>query len=303
MSKYMNLDSAQSVFFDRQLEQIKAQVYGIKYPAYKARQFIPVNSEGDGASIITYQMEDIHGQGPKIISDYAADLPTSEASGQEFSVRVRDLGRSVQWTVAEIRAGARLGKDLPSKKMEAARKLMERDLDVIAQLGDATTGLKGFLNHSAVDDDTVDNGASTAPEWETKTADEIITDLTEAQQFVISSTLGVYKPNMLLVPETSYATLLTKRLPDTSANLMSYIMANFGLQVEPWYALETAGDSSSKRFVMYYKDPEVLTLEIPSELVWLDPQPKNLSYVVPGYMSTAGVVMYQPKAVVYRDHI
>jgi hypothetical protein len=41
--KTYRLDAAESAFFERELDHIKAQTYDIKYPMLKARQFVPVS--------------------------------------------------------------------------------------------------------------------------------------------------------------------------------------------------------------------------------------------------------------------
>ncbi len=304
-SKYMNLDAAQSAFFERELDLVKTGLFGVEYPQFKARQFIPVNNQGDGGvTTIRYRMRDKHGVA-KIIADHGSDLPRATVSGQEFAQLVRPLGIEAAWTVQEIAAAARAGYALPAEELNAARFGMEYSLDQIAQLGDSDAGLKGLLNHSAVTPDSVDDGASTDPEWETKTSDEIIKDIQEMVETMAADTLGVQKANTLLLPESSYAFISMKpRSTNSDTTVLSFLRSVMpGLAIEPWYALETAGDSSSKRMVLYKRDPSVLSLEIPMELQFLAPQAVGLEVRVAGWMTTGGVLLYQPKAVVFRDHI
>ncbi len=52
----VNLDSAETAFFARELEYIKSKSYDIEFPPLKAIKLIPVSTEaGPGAESITYQ--------------------------------------------------------------------------------------------------------------------------------------------------------------------------------------------------------------------------------------------------------
>lgn len=53
--RFINLDANESIFFERELEHVKARSYDIKYPEFKATMLIPVSTEaGPGAETITY---------------------------------------------------------------------------------------------------------------------------------------------------------------------------------------------------------------------------------------------------------
>lgn len=308
-SKYMNLDAAESAFFDRQLDLVKSGIYGVEYPQFKSRQFIPVNNEGDGGvTTIRYRMRNKHGVA-KVIADRGRDLPRATVSGQEFAQLVRPLGIEAAWTVQEIAAAARGGYALPTEELTAARFGMEYSLDQIGQFGDSDSGLKGFLNHSSVTPSDVAAGAATTRNWETKTANEILLDIQEMIETMAADTLGVQEPNTLALPVSSYGFIsMMPRSTTSDMTVLNFLLTTLratmpNFTIMPWYALETAGDSSSKRMVLYKRDPSVLTLEIPMELQFLAPQAVGLEVIVAGWMTTGGVLLYQPKAVIFRDKI
>ncbi len=85
----LRLDAASSVFFEREVEYVKARTYDIKFPLLKARTLIPVSFEvPNTAEVTTYQQFENTGKA-KIIGNYAGDLPRADVKGAEFSNRVR----------------------------------------------------------------------------------------------------------------------------------------------------------------------------------------------------------------------
>ena len=94
MQTFTNLDSAQTIFFARELEAKKAQTYDVIRAPLKAFELIPVSTEaGPGAEAIVYEQYDSTGIA-KIIANYADDLPRAEVKGQEFTARVKSVGNS-----------------------------------------------------------------------------------------------------------------------------------------------------------------------------------------------------------------
>ena len=153
----LNLDAAQSVFFTRQLEFIRAEVHDVLYPELQSRQILPVDSSaGDGIDTIVSRQEDSVGE-VKVITDYADDLPRSDVFAQETTYPVRDLGGSFGYSIREIRAAARAGVDLSGRKARSARKSMETALDTIGATGDANAGLPGFINNALITPASVAN--------------------------------------------------------------------------------------------------------------------------------------------------
>ena len=98
------LGDAASVFFNRELESIRAKLYNIKYPQFIIPTLVPISSiDGPGAETITYRQFDSFGI-MKWIASYADDQPTSDVEGREFSSIVKSIGGSYQWNIQEIKS-------------------------------------------------------------------------------------------------------------------------------------------------------------------------------------------------------
>ena len=67
--------------------------------------------------------------------------------------------------------------------------------------------------------------------------------------------------------------------------------------------LADAGGAGIDRAVAYRRDPEVLTLEVPSDFEQLEAEKRNLEYVIDCIESFGGVIIYYPLSISFGDGI
>lgn len=302
MTRYTHLDAVESAFFTGQLEHIKAQTYDIVYPALRARDFIPVSGDaGPGAMTITYRQFDRVGMAA-LITAYAKDLPRADITGKPFTSPVESLGIVYGWSLQEIRAAAMAGLPLSQKKSNAAREGTADKEELLAAFGNSDTGLRGFLNHPNVPQASVAGGT-----WASKVAatpEALLTDLNEHYSSIVTVSKGTEKPNMVILPPTQHVTLGQTRLPDTSITLKDFWLGSHpGVSMDDWQQVVGAGVGDTDRMVMYTKDPNRLTFEIPQEFEQLEVQVEGLDFEVPCHARNGGVIIYRPLSVAYRDGI
>lgn len=291
-------DAAESAFVNRELEHVSSKVYETEYPDLVARTLLPINSEGAGADLLSYESTDSYGSA-KIISDFGADLPRADVSGKMDSQRVRTLGSSYGYSVGEMRAAARVGKNLEQRKANAARRVCEELLDDIAFFGDSKYDLKGFANHPNL---TVGTAAQS---FAAATPDQLHELITGMVGFISDATKGKRKPDSLALPEAQWTKIATKRLTDSNETVLSFL-----LRVQPWikrivpaYKLKGAGAAGADRMIAYSYDPEIITLEIPSEFETLPAERKGLEWVTACMLTTGGVVVRNANAFYALDGI
>lgn len=305
--RFVNLDAAESAFFSRQLEKIRSKVYSTLYPELIARSLVPPPADPaqDGDELVTYRLEDEYGEAKLLNKAGSDDVPLVGVSGQEFTSPIRDYGVGYKVTIGEVRKAARLGMDLSSSLAEKARRASERKLDQVLALGDSDAKLQGLLNHSAITPtDVATRGGNVL--WSAKNPDQVLADLNEPAITMMDATKGAFGGGGLtmLLPVEKHAFLSTTRMTDSSESILSYFLRSqsYVSEVRAWWKLKNQGDGGAKdRMVVYKKDPDVLSAEIPAEFEFLDPQPRGFSFYVPGRLSTGGVILTQPKAVIYRD--
>lgn len=307
-----NLDADESAFFARQLEFIKAKTYDIKYPALKATKLIPVSTDaGPGASTITYQQFDQVGI-MKIISNYADDLPRSDVFGKEFTSKVKSLGGAYGYNIQEVREAAMTGTPLSSKKAASVRKANDLKTNRIAWFGDADADLLGLLNNTNIPAAAVPAGASTETEWSTKTPDEILKDMNDSVTRIEEITKGVEIPDTILLPIAQWRIIATTRqAAGTDTTIKKYFLDNNPdiKQIERVNELKdvaplpSGGAGPADIMIVYKKDPDILTLEIPQPFEQFPAQERNLEFVVPAHSRIGGVIVYYPLAIDISEEI
>ena len=294
-----------SLFFARQLESIEAQTYDVQYPELNGLQVFPVDSsDGEGCDTITYRTYDRAGMAKVGSSAYGGDIPMSESTGKETTVKVALITMGFYYTTEEIRRAQRAGLPLEQRRADAASWGIQTAVNKIAFGGDAETNLNGLFTHPNVPLTQVPlNGGATSRLWVNKTADEILTDLNKVVNDIWNNSKTVEKPNMLLLPPAQYQLIATKRIGAANdVSVLTYFLANNQFinskdQIRPCFELTGAGTGGTDVVVAYTKDPRKLRLKLPMPMKWQPEQRIGLKFEVPGEATCAGLVIYYPLSV------
>lgn len=304
----MNFDDAEeaSIFFARELDYVKSQSYDVEYPEFTALKMFPMSSEVDeGAETVTYYSYDKVGLA-KIISNYATDLPRADVKGKPTTAIIKSIGDSYGYSIQEMRASRMAGKSLDTRKAESARYQIDYLNNKIAWYGDKETGLKGVLSE---DNDVpvyvLATGESGSTSWASKTADEILADITGMLKQMATITKKVEKPDTIALSSDAYIEIQNKRIDGTATTLLTYIKENIpdikeivscpeldadSTDTNP-YAAETDGQSV---MLLFKNDARKLTIENPLPFMQYPIQTQGLEVVVPCEARTAGAMIYYP---------
>lgn len=295
-------DANETAIFARQLEYVYTKTYDVKYPEFKARLFIPVDtSVPTGAETYTYRQFDEIGMA-KLISNYASDLPNVTLLGKEFTGKCKSLGTSYSYSIQDVRRASMAGLPLETSLARVARRVTEAKIDNLAAFGDENTGLTGFLNAA-----NVPLISPTTGTWSSATADQIIADLDKLVNSIVIVSNGIHVPDTLLLPITQFLRLnnLQRSVASDKTVLQWYLENNpFIKNIDQWYLLDLADDDlNGPRAVCYKRDPEVLGLVIPQEFEQFPPQAENLAFTIPCHARVGGVKVTYPLAMAYMDGI
>lgn len=299
------LDANESIFFKRELEHVKAQTYDVKYPELKARSIFPVSFEaGNAAESIVYEQYDQVGMA-KIIANYASDFPRADVRGKEFTAIVKSLGASYGYNLQEIRAAAKAGKPLQMKKANAAKRAILAKENAIAFSGDAANNLPGFLTNSNIPVVTLAaDGSGSSKLWSTKTGKQIARDVAAVFTAINTVSKQVENADTLLLPPAKYNYIASTPFSDyTEKTILKWILENITTikAVEWCNELTGAGSGSTDRLVAYTRNPEKLTLEIPSDFEQFPEQEEGLEYKIHCHQRIAGVLVYYPLSIAFAD--
>lgn len=296
-----------SVFFARELDHIKAQSYDVEYPELTALSLFPVSSEADpGAETITYYTYDKSGLA-KVIDNYSTDLPRADVNGKPSIAVVKSIGDSYGYSAQEMRSSRLAGKSLDVRKAESARYQIDNLTNKIAWMGDEESGLMGVLSTGQnIPLFTITAGADSGKTtWLEKSADEILYDVNGMQKQVAKLTKNVERPDTLCVPSDVFMDMSTRRIPDTSTTVKSFLLEHApylknvvsaseldsdSVETNP-YAKATGGQGVA---FLFSNDIRKLSLENPMPFYQYPLQVRNLETVIPCEARTAGVIVYYP---------
>jgi hypothetical protein len=300
------LDANESAFFKRELEFVKSKTYDTKYKSLKSFQLIPISNEApNGATEITYRK--FSGVGlAKIIADYANDFPRVDTFGEEVTQKVRSIGDSYGYSIAEIRRSQMVGRSLDQRRAGFARRAADQKIDSIAWNGDDNYNLLGLIDYPGITEYTVPNdGTGSSKTWTTKTPDQIIRDMEGLITAIVDTTNGVESPDTMIMPIAQYRYIKTTRMTDGDSNtILGFFMGNNpGFLVDWVTELKTAGAGSTARYMAYSRNADNLTLEIPQPFEQFPAQAKNMEFQIPCHASTGGVIVYYPLSVAFGDGI
>ncbi|WP_072389862.1 major capsid family protein [Hyphomicrobium sp. CS1GBMeth3] len=299
-------------FVISQTSHVESQVWKKLYPDITYPEFVPIDeSAHPWATTVTYFSADYTGKAAWIHS-FAQDFPMVNGNRTKHETEVAMGGIGYGYNLQEISQAAMLGIPLTADLAIASRDAYERHCEEVAYVGDTQKGYSGLLNTSAVDTADVADGASTDPEWNTKTPDEILADINEALLDVYLDSNTIELADTLLLPPSRYSYIATTRLDATmTTTILEHVMrvnaytAQTGrqLKIRALRQLETAGAGGTKRMVAYRRDPLVLKLHRPMPLRFFPVQQIMLDYKVPAAYRIGGTDIRRPGAVRYRDGI
>lgn len=302
-----NLDANEAIFFENELEHLKAKSYDVMRRELRHREYLPVSNEaGPGAETIAYTQYDQVGTA-KLISNYADDIPLANVKGKKFTNPVHGIALAFAYSLQDIRGSMMANKRLPERGMNAvARGIAEKE-EYVAAFGDTNTGMKGFLNHANVTVASVaDPGTGKAWIANSKTPEEITQDMATSVQTIIDATSGKEKPNAIILPELEYGHISMKKMTDIEPTILKWFLANNPhiKSVGTWDKLKTAdAGGTGPRMVTYRRDPDALQLEIPQEFEVLPVQQNGLVFTTYGHSRIGGVSYYYPLSALYTDDL
>ena len=297
-----HFDANESMFFARELEQVKAKTYDKKFAELTATRVIPVSSDvNPGAESITYYQYEETGMAD-IISNYANDLPRADAKGKPFTSVVKGLGAAYGYSVQDVRAARMAGKPLEQRKANAARAAVDQKINKLAYFGDTAHGLVGLFNHPNVTVYTLPaDGTGSSTKFADKTPDQILRDLNGMVNKIIDLTAGVETPDTLLLPQAVYGDLATRARSATSdTTILEFFIKNspYVKNVMPIPECKGAGTAGADLCMMLRRDPDKLTLEIPQMFEQFPPQTKGLEFEIPCHARFGGVIIYYPLSLI-----
>jgi hypothetical protein len=308
-----------TALFQRSLAVALRRSYDRKYPGLQWRSALPEQTEfiPAGAGSVLQQGYDIMGRATYGASS-AKDVSLVTLQGTEQAVPVATLRTG--WTIGldDIAAAEVAGVELNTKGLDAARLILETEVDRVMWLGNVPHNLRGFAaldtKTGAIPPATPAAGAGVqlfAPGspagftggWDgAATAAQIMADATILRNAVMQNTPWI--PDTLLVsPEVDGRLRALLVTGGSEGTMLSWIEKNLSVRITPCWRLSTASTTTpgQGRCIMMMKDPLVV-----QPLVALDPVLDPVAWDGVAYLSVfrtriAGVADGDTTGMVYAD--
>lgn len=290
-----------SVFYSRQLDYVRSTVYQRPTPAMRWMDMVPVSTDTpDWAETITTRTFDEVGMA-KIIANYADDLPRADVKGTESVVKVKDIGDSYGYNIAELRASDATGAQLPAKKASAARKAIEVKTAQLAMIGEAKYGMFGLLNHP-----NIGTTVGLTGDWDNvaRTAEQILADLEILTMAIPGQSKGIHRATRIAMADTDYNLLSTKFVANSGGKtvLTVYRENHPEVTLVPVVELRNAGTGGTTNAIIVSEfDADNYAFEMVMPFNQLPAQARNLELVVPCLARVGGVTVTYPLALTKAD--
>lgn len=300
-------------FLRLQTSYIEPTVYNIKYPDIQYPQLIPVDTSApEWAKSITYYSQDRIGRAAWF-HHAAKDIPIADVTREKFEHGIEMAAIGYRYDLEELGQAMMLGQSLTNDKASAARRAYEEFVDEIAMRGDSDKGWSGLINDPNVTVVTMEaDGDGNSSTWDDKTADQVLRDINAILTGVYTASNTVEMADTLLLPLTSFTSLGTRRIPDTTMTILEFIRKNNvytaqtgqQLMIRAVRGLDVAGSDGGGRMIAYRRDPQVVKMHIPMthrfmQAEWVG----GITFDVPGIFRLGGVEIRLPGAFRYADGI
>jgi hypothetical protein len=294
-------------FLVPQLYRIHGAVLQVKYPSFDYAGLVPVNSEGDMWDIGTLVYSGDLAGAAAYVAGKGFDIPNA---GVNFSLGQSGFhlaGIGYELALQEVNRAARMNIPLSDRKASAARLLSQKFIYDRVIRGSTEKNTTGLVNNASVPAANATNGS-----WGSATPANILADINQVLNDVITNSGETATPSALVLPTTAFLTLNNTVLTNTDGSVLNFIQNNNSytamtgqrLDIRPSRELETAGASSTRRMVAYEKSPDNMEFFLPGMFEFLPAFPiSSMSWRVDGIMNVGQLEIYRPKTVSYRDNI
>ena len=322
-AEFLRLDVGETIFFMRELAEIKPQMYDVIYATLKARTLVPIISGDPGAETFIFSQFDKSGKA-KRISGAAGDGPRVNVSGKQFINPYNSYGASFDYNIPELRAAAKAGRSIDALRAKQCRAAIAELQDDILALGDpdadngsgASSPMEGLLSYCLAGMGTnsfVVPQVSGSSVWiNNKTADEIILDVNTFLSLIPQNTKDTFKPNTLVLPVAQYLYLASTPRSTISDTTILEFLEDAWPEVEflSWNRLSASGVNAVSpgtaphdMAICYERSPDRLWCPITIEYEQLAPQLERYVYAVYAEMRMGGVVSPYPQSLIFGSGI
>lgn len=213
------------IFLSRELEQKLPKVYGQKFPQFWAAEGMYHQANGTlerGTASVVESIENGRGEALPLV-DYQSNFPTNEVGQAESTFKVIDFVTSVEYTILQLWAAEKAGKDIVSMKINRAYKTMQERIHRHAVFGSAKYGHKGLFSNPGTQNVASAYNPNTST-WQ-QDLDFFRNQLADLADSVNNVSQTAY---LLIPPKLRFKLASTYQTGDSGATVLQALLDNFG---------------------------------------------------------------------------
>jgi hypothetical protein len=310
-----NLGAGFELLFSN-FEQFENEFYKTLYQPLYWRDAIPGasidTSIHPGANFASYGVIDWVGIGG-FVADYGDDVPTVYTSRSKVTVPMAYAGIKGEYSRQDMASyNFAYGGQLDTELAGLMRMGHERHIEGVTMYGQEELGFGAYTDLPGVDVANVPDGASTDPEFSTKTPDEILADLFEIVESPWIDSKANFLPDHLELPPFQYALIARVRIADAVDNtVLDYFKKNNlytqttgkEITVVSNPHLAGAGVGGVDRMMSKVMAPELWKMPMPLALNLLPPEASGFTARIFAEYKFGPMHLRQPLSAAYRDSI
>lgn len=233
-------DAQLAPIWAEKLRYTYSKVMEVKYPELRAvnGEVLPIDSSvSPDVNEWEYFLID-HAGYADFIDDDGHLMPSSAMTASRHTGKLAELGHEYMVSLFDLERAAKVGIQLNSMKLNAAKKAHDSTTNFVWLFGDSAQGIPGLCNHPNINVDMAPlNGGATSRLWENKTADEIATDVSAMINSIAENTLDAYHAAKVLLPPSLFRRMRDLRISSGGDGFSSVL---------DWMRDRFSGDSSGQ---------------------------------------------------------
>jgi hypothetical protein len=293
------LDAGQTVFLEQELEALMVKVYQAILPQLKAMRIFPVRTDfNEWAETIAYTML-THVGSAAVLRLPSSEIPRVDLYREKFRSTVREIAAKYGWTIIELEQAAMAKVALDRELTNAAIRAIAQKVQEVLLNGHAATQVPGLLTNPNIPRASVPNGSGGSPLWSVKNADEILLDMNNCANNVVTNSLEAFQPDTLVMGLTNFHRITT--LPRSSLSdetVYSYFLRTnpYIKRIESLREFDTAGTGGVRIMCAFQSNPDYGAYALVRPMEQRPNQEKDLRVDVNCFERTGGYIVPEPLA-------
>lgn len=288
-------NDADTFFIGERLTALTSRIYEQKLPPLNADLLLsPTGGENLGANQIERAVYESTGKA-EVVNDYGHDLPRVNAAVIRGLHPIIMGGVSFGYNLKEIRAAQFSNMPLEERRARAARRAVEEFRNAVFFQGNRDKQVYGLANFPLVPRVLL-NEADFA---DASDPDDFLKALYSMGIFINESTNGAEEPTHLLVDDTTYNAMASRRVgTDNNDTILEVYKRNapYAKEVVRVREFRKASPTGGRMIMAVTLGGDNAEHIVPDPMTILDPQHRSLDSVVPVVCETAGFITEYPRA-------